>query len=187
MFYKEKKMENKKVNVSRFLFHVSRSGFTFIEVMIVIAIMGIMAVVALVSLNPAEENAAVESATRQVTSTIQLARSYALQGKRENGSAVCGFGVEITSSSQYNLYYNILQASSSDCVTQGTPGSTIGAIDSTYALPSGITFNTSSKYIYFSVPSADVTSPWTGGVCLNYSGSCQKNITVDSRGVVKVN
>ncbi|MDR3583030.1 MAG: prepilin-type N-terminal cleavage/methylation domain-containing protein [Candidatus Pacebacteria bacterium] len=173
-------MENKKADASC-------RGFTFIEVMMVITIMSIMAVVAVVSLNSARSNAALESSTRQIASAIQLARSYALQGKMENGSAVCGFGVRITNANppQYKIYYNALSGYN-DCSTEnGKISDSDGTKDSDYVLPNGVTFSDTSvdKHFYFTVPSADFLG--SSSMELDYAGS-SKIINVSSNGVVTV-
>ena len=51
------------------------------EIMVVIAIIGIMSAVALVSLSKGKEQKAVEAAAREVASAIREAQNYALTGK----------------------------------------------------------------------------------------------------------
>lgn len=163
---------------------ISSHGFTFIELMIVIAIMGIAATAAVMSMDSARSEAALQSATRQVTSAIRLAQSYALQGKMENGSPVCGFGVKIDSSNKYEIYYDALKSSSIDCGSQ-TDNST--ATDSSYVLPSQVSFDSNSvansTAVYFQAPGANPSGTWNSGaaVYLIYStDGHQKEIMVNN-------
>lgn len=169
-------------------------GFTFIEVMIVVTIMIILAVVALVSMDSARSNSALDAATRQVTAAIKLAQSYALQGKKEDGNTVCGFGLRFINNNTYQIYYNEFDSAGGymDCGDQNKNMSSseqynkISLSDSTGTLPSGITVNNASAVdMYFEVPDATVNG--AGDIDLYYAGHSGKIITMDSQGVVTVN
>jgi len=81
-------------------------GFTLLELIVVIAIIGIMTSVGLVSLVPAKKQIALKTAQNEVTSAIKLAQSYALQGKSIQGvSDICGYGFEFTDRSNYRIFY----------------------------------------------------------------------------------
>jgi len=88
-------------------------GFSFIELLTVIAIIGIMSAVAFVSLSSSKSSAKLSAAQREVAGAIKLAQSYALQGRMEtdeaggSGLAVpCGYGFHFISPTDYEIFYN---------------------------------------------------------------------------------
>ncbi len=91
----KKNIENKKY-----------SGFTFAELIITIAIVGIMTVVAIVSMNPSKTQAKLKAAQTEVASSIKQAQSYALQGKKQGAITPQYYGIKFTNSTNYELYCN---------------------------------------------------------------------------------
>ncbi len=65
-----------------------KSGFTLVEVIIVIAIVGIISAVSWSILNGAKKAAAVNDACNQVAAMINKTRNYALSGKQDNNGNV---------------------------------------------------------------------------------------------------
>ena len=198
--------KNKKSKIVNKKAHAPCHGFTFIEIMLVITIIGILSSIALVSLSSTRSNAALESSARQVASAIQLAHTYALQGKKEGGNAVCGFGFIFTSDTDYRIYYQTLSSSYQDCAHQNASivqsyNSGLAA-DSSGTLPGGATLYDSSSGpygdgssshahdtdIYFMVPDGENISG-SRTVCLEYanSGSCQETIGITDSGAVATN
>jgi len=81
------------------------------ELLLVIAIIGIMTVAGFVSLSSSRTNTKLQTAQREVASVIKLAQSYALQGKvTPNGTTPCGFGFRFdptdTTHTKYEIFYN---------------------------------------------------------------------------------
>lgn len=76
------------------------------ELLAVIAIIGIMSAVGFVSLNSNKTNTKLQTAQREVSSIIRLTQSYALQGKAQGGNTPCGYGFRFTSASGYEIFYN---------------------------------------------------------------------------------
>jgi prepilin-type N-terminal cleavage/methylation domain-containing protein len=138
----------------------TKKAFSLVELITVIAIIGIMTGIAIVSLTPAKTAAKLDAAGREVASAIKLAQSYALQGKVAGGAVPCGFGINIIDSTNYEIFY----------ATSGINCAEFNRIDSTktslkwtdasieslekYALKDGITFNDNigKKVFYFTVP-----------------------------------
>lgn len=131
------KLENKNKNKNY-------SGFTLLELTIVIAIVGIMTSVALISMSPARETEKLKTAQREVASAIKLAQSYALQGKTHGGTTPDRYGIKFTSTSEYEIYAGVAET-----------------IVEKLKLPDGVTLTrpetATSMNIYFEVPHADVT------------------------------
>lgn len=92
-----------------------KKGFTLVEFIIVIAIIGVLSSVALYSLTTSRENTNLRNAQREVSSAIGLAKSYALQGVTVSGSGTpCGYGFRFISNQSYEIFY-IKPASGSSC------------------------------------------------------------------------
>lgn len=143
-------------------------AFTLIEMVIVIAIVGIMTSMIIVSLGTGRTQREVETNAREFASILKEAQNYALTGKQVGSGVTCSFNVT-WSGSAYHL--DAIAKSGSTC----TGSSTFVA---TYALKQGVVFQDSGS-VSFSLPWAVTTaetvrltkSSSTYTVCLNSSGS----------------
>jgi Tfp pilus assembly protein FimT len=82
------------------------NGFSLIELMVILAIIVIMTGVSIVSLSPSRRYQALKAAQDEVTASIKLAQSYALQGRTVSGiSRVCGYGFKFTNETDYQIFY----------------------------------------------------------------------------------
>ena len=63
-------------------------GFTLIELMIIIAVIGIMTTVGFVSLESGQNQAKLKATQAEIVAMTKLAQSYALQGKKDNNDVV---------------------------------------------------------------------------------------------------
>lgn len=128
-------------------------GFTLIEVVIVIAIIGITSALVLVTLSGQRQARNLERAAREVMATLREAQNYALSGRagaiNENNTY---YGVNINA----GVSYSVVSSS-------GTIGS--------YTLKNGATF-TSASLVRFLLPRGDV---YIGGTAL--SGSHRISLT----------
>lgn len=133
------------------------SGFTLLEVLVVVAIIGIMTSVAFVSVQRGKIDKEVSAAAEQVASAIREAQNYALSGKQPSTTeTTCGFGFRRINLTRYNIFYNHTTASLSTCAD--VPKIYDTAIASSnftgITLPNGVLFNgtTSVQRMYFSIP-----------------------------------
>jgi prepilin-type N-terminal cleavage/methylation domain-containing protein len=172
-----KKVVKKKMSEGKIKKDSKIEGFTLLEVIIVIAIVGVMAAVVSVSLVPARNEAKVRAAQTESAATIKLAQSYALQGKKLGAVTPNFFGFVISSSTVYKIC-GCSVANCSDC-------SGANIIESRN-LPAGVTFGTSALALTFNVPdgninpSADTTISMSGG-------GISKSITVKAGGAIVEN
>ncbi|MFA5777501.1 MAG: prepilin-type N-terminal cleavage/methylation domain-containing protein [Parcubacteria group bacterium] len=110
----------------------NKKGFSLIELLIAIAIIGIITSVTIVSMGDRKRDAEVEVAARKVVAAIRQAQNNALAGKGASSSC-----------SQYNFTYGS-SGYSMDCS---------GNYSVSHTLENGITFaNASANTVSFSVP-----------------------------------
>lgn len=169
-------------------------GFSLVELITVIAIIGIMTAVAIVSLTPAKTSVKLDAAGRELVAAIKQAQSYALQGKvvRDDANNVvpCGFGIYIKNNTDYEIFYmdNANCASYNSNVPLDLSGSkTLEA----YKLKDNIVFNNpnNERIIYFAVPHGTLFgnngNPFTGlTISLIAPGGTTKNVVIGSGGAV---
>lgn len=177
-------------------------AFSFIEVMVIVAIIAIMSAVGLASLQSAKSVSRLKTAQREVAATIKLAQSYALQGKMQNGVTPCGYGFRFTDATNYEIFYNTV-GNYSDCEDRngqangrrwfnGAPNLSVSA--ETYALKNGVSLNSdiNSTEMYFTVPHGNIYdrtgSPYPAAQTFQFSflGS-DKTITINPGGFVTEN
>lgn len=89
--------KRKKIIVKK---HKVSAGVTFVELMVVIAIIGIMTAVTVVSLQSSRDKKAVEVAGKQVVASIREAQNNALTGKNGN----CSGGLAKASAYKVRIY-----------------------------------------------------------------------------------
>ncbi|HBO17220.1 MAG: hypothetical protein UR69_C0002G0124 [Candidatus Moranbacteria bacterium GW2011_GWE2_35_2-] len=146
-------------------------GFTLLEVLVTVAIIGIMATVALVSTQRGKIDKEVSVAAEQVASSIREAQNYALSGKQPDATnTACGFGFRRSSANAYSVFYN---HTTEDLVTCNAiikyysttiPNQVSASLNSSgIILPNGVSFynNAStgamnSQIVYFLIPFAIV-------------------------------
>ena len=91
-------------------------GFTLLELLVVIAMIGILSSVLIVNLSGTKSNAKLRAAQREVASAIKQAHSWALEGKRfNNATPVKCWGVCIPDDSSYKIIYNDVGNDCNDC------------------------------------------------------------------------
>jgi prepilin-type N-terminal cleavage/methylation domain-containing protein len=160
------------------LFFASRKGMSFVELIAVIAIIGIGSSIAIVSLTPARTQAKLKAAQTELAANIKLVQSYALQGKMESGVTPKAFGLGMSINNAYQLYY---------CPnTVACPDTEKMQIESISLDGSGVNF-INGQFVTFSVPHGNPTlSSGSSNLVieLNYPGETPKTVTVTSGGSI---
>ncbi len=130
----------------------TRSGFSLMELIIVIAIIGIMTAVSLVIMQGAKEKKQVEGAAREVAAAVREAQNNALTGRRLNDTEYpCSYEFVRTGPSSYEIQYTYHGASES-CATVPLSSGVYAA----YSLKNGVTIDPFSN-ITFLLPHAVVS------------------------------
>ncbi len=131
-------------------------GFTLIEVLIVVAIIGIVSAMILVTFSGQRQTRNLERAAREVLATLREAQNYALSGRAgaisENNTY---YGVQIASATAYSVV-----------ASSGTIAS--------YTLKSGVTFSSGATTISFTLPRGDVLvggAPLSGSYRISLAGT----------------
>lgn len=139
---------------------------TLIEMMTVIAIIGIITSVTIVSFQSGRADSRLRAAQREVAATIKLAQGYALQGKTQAGEVPCGYGFRFTDTDSYEIFYNLLTGYT-DCTEQNEVAGKRHWIDAEsiqaepLELNNGVVLNTAVDVndnfteIFFTVPHAN--------------------------------
>jgi prepilin-type N-terminal cleavage/methylation domain-containing protein len=133
---------------------ITFKGFTLIEALIVVAIIGILSALTIVNIANSQITQKLESAAREVEAAVREAQGYALTGYQDvSNTDPCGFEISWTASSPtYNLKY--YYKDSSDRCNQNSP-------IATYSLRNGITFSTTGSFSFappWAAPSFSQTS-----------------------------
>lgn len=156
-------------------------GFTLLELIVVVAIIGIMTSVGLASLSSSRRQIALKTAQDEVTSAIKLAQSYALQGKiPSSGDIACAYGFEFLDNdinSEYQIFY--YRKVGGICDTSDKREIERNNLKNGVSLTSPF----SSSSVYFNMPSADMIP--NSGIVLTLDSS--KTITISSSGLVTKN
>lgn len=131
-------------------------AFTLVEVVVVMAIIGIMTAVVSVSLGDSRTKKELETNARAFVGVVREAQNYALTGKQFTVSGVvqdpCTDGFRVRwydgASNTYTLRYRY----------KNTTGSCSGFLVATYILKNGVVFvgGPSFNSIYFTLPHANI-------------------------------
>lgn len=152
-----------------------RNAFSLMELMIVIAIIGIMTGIGLVSLNSSKTTRALENASREVAAAIREAQNNALTGRQPNiaTQTSCGHGFYFISTAgcpsnnctKYFIYDNnyVYDAAADPPNSCVSPAETeYDSVESNksaqYTLKDGVVFAEGNQDIYFAMPHAVATS-----------------------------
>lgn len=160
-------------------------GFTLVEVMLVMAFIGIMTGVVFVSLSTRRSMESAKSAAREVAAAVRETQGSALSGLRRgknssvpDGRSICRYEITQTSATEYQS--SVFHAN--DC----SIGSPTSLLLRTYTLPNGVRFSSplSSPWrVVFAVPRGEVT-PGNVSISLAKGGS-SFSVCVSSAGSVK--
>lgn len=185
------------------------SGVTLAELMVTISIIALISAMAIFSLNSARTSGKIESAQRELSSEMGLAKTYALQGKIQGSSTPCGYGIRFENNgTNYFIFYNpVSLMGGKTCEEANTDSNTSyrtyqtgsGTLNSktlsggaklsgsSYPLPAGELQNAE---IYFTVPHGKVFrngSALGSSVSLTLtSGSISRAVNVSGTGLITI-
>ncbi|MCW1888555.1 MAG: type II secretion system GspH family protein [Candidatus Moranbacteria bacterium] len=116
-----------------------RTGFTLIEILVVVAIISIMAGVILANVNSGRNEEAVDAATRTLVNTVRELQQYALTGKQfSNNTDPCLYQIAWTNgASTYTTTYYYKDAGGSCSQSLGI---------ATFTLPGGVLFSGTGSF-----------------------------------------
>lgn len=137
----------------------AKKGFTLIELMIVVAIVGIMTAATMVSLSSGREAKQVEGEARKFASAIRELQNYALTGKKFHATEpTCQAGLRVIFENNVSTPFpSYKYRSGTDCGTMTIASS------GTFALGNGVRFGDGSGLfafsgLYFTVPRGDMVN-----------------------------
>ncbi len=147
----------------------SARGFSLVEVMTVIAFIGIMVAITFVSFSGKRDETALNVATREVATSVRLAQNNALSGVKElgNDSGLCRHIARGIDSSSYEISVRQLRSGGIDC---SKSSDTIDASLNRYVLSSGVTFYLPSWTVSFGVPRGEVLESTNQNIVLQKNG-----------------
>lgn len=163
-----------------------KNGFTLIEVLVVMAIIGIMSAVVFASLSAGKEKKIVEGEARKVASAIREVQNYALTGKQIIGQVPCKFGVVQFTTGDNQISVSESHRTGASCSLGASAPTFIPGM--TITLSNGVTFANDLNFeFYFVVPRGELdpngnTTPIN--IQLN-KGSTTYSVCVYSGGQVK--
>jgi prepilin-type N-terminal cleavage/methylation domain-containing protein len=163
----------------------NKQGFSLMELIIVIAIMGIMMSIGLYSLTGSRSQTQLETEAQKVISVIREAQNNALTGKTpQTGTYPCAFGVDLAPGGrggEYVMKYYFKNAITGVC---GAYPSYPSSVDiASYDLLSGVTID--SEIVVFSVPFGVVVSGSQQPISLSKEGVDDFNFCVCSSGKIE--
>ena len=155
-------------------------GFTLIELMVIVAIIGIMTTIGFVSLKSGQNKNKLKSAQAEITATIKLAQSYALQGKKDNNDIVPKYyGVRFSADGKSYIFCSNSNATDTAC------SNPVG----TYPLKNGVVLSAGQgSLVSFNVPYGNCSLSSGGSLVIKVKiDSDEKTITINPGGSITEN
>lgn len=130
-------------------------GFTLVEIMIVIAIIGILSAAGITSLSSGKERKVVEGEARRLAATIREVQNYALTGKQIGGQVPCKFGVQALTSGDSQMFFAESHRTGASCSVGASVPAAIPSM--TINLANGVTVANDLNFdFFFTVPRGEL-------------------------------
>lgn len=162
-------------------------GFTTLELLTVIAIIGIMSSILFVSLIPQKASKDLENAARQFTTDIKAIQRSVLNGTAPSGitEIVCGHGIHTDGTNEYKLFVKTKTThAGGDCLDAGySRNFPPGEEYRTQTFDSGVTITPAPvRSVYFQVPDAKV---YGGGLTFTFEkGGEHCDVSISNTGEI---
>ncbi len=162
-------------------FSFSQKGFSIIELLVVIFIVALLSGLVLVGFFSGQKRYAVSRAAQLLAADLRRAQNFAITGKIQGATVPAGYGLYISSASQYKLFYNnnTNKQYNASSITLETISLADAAITS-----AGI-----AKSIYFTPPEpvTYINGAASGSQIFTItSNSYSKTVTVDASGRISI-
>lgn len=134
---------------------LNKNGFTLVEIMLVMAIIGVMSAMVFSSLRSGKEQKAVEGEARRVASAIREVQNYALTGKQISGQIPCRFGVGSIAIGNTSMVLRESHRTGSSCSAGASADAAIPGM--TVSLSNGVRFTADvNASFFFTVPRGEL-------------------------------
>ena len=151
------------------------TGVTLIELIVVMAILGIMASITTISFGSSRDKRAVETNARQFAAVVRLAQNYALSGKRAPGvtTPTCGYQVSNNGSAYFIKALKIGASGACDADP---------VISESYTLNQGVAMTIATDVVSFEIPYGKKS----GASSFTFSkGASSHYVCINTKGEVK--
>ena len=153
-----------------------QKGFTLIELMIIVAMIGIMTTVGFVSLKSGQNQAKLKATQAEIATMIKLAQSYALQGKKQGAVMPKYYGVKFSADGKSYVFCSSGNAADLACNN---------SIE-THSFSSGIALSVGQgTLLWFDIPNGNCKLSSGGSLLLKLKlDSNEKTITINAGGSI---
>jgi prepilin-type N-terminal cleavage/methylation domain-containing protein len=156
-----------------------KKGFTLIELMIIIAIIGTMTTVGFVSLKSGQNQAKLKATQAEIATMIKLAQSYALQGKKQGAVVPEYYGLKFSVDGTGYIFCSSSDATDLNCSNSIETHLFGGEI----VLSAG-----QGSLLWFDIPNGNCQLSSAGSLLLTLKlDSNEKSITVSPGGSITEN
>jgi prepilin-type N-terminal cleavage/methylation domain-containing protein len=143
----------------------ARRGMTLIEMIVVVALVGIMSSVTVVLMAGSRTDRALDAAAREVAALVREVQNYALTGRQVSDvNVACLYGMKAVNATQYQVFYQYREADKTctDALSDDTEYFS-------RVLPHGVEFSDPAFSVQYALPHAALGG--TPKITLSKAGS----------------